>query len=378
MRRIGQWAGRLALVAASLLVFFLAAEVWLRVEGKVVPPLRVRDAKIGEHYLTSFDERIHSGESGRRVRLRFNALGFRGPDALRALPAQRRRVAVLGDSMVAALAVEEEETMVARLAAALTERDDEPWDALNFGVSASSPGQALVLHREIVSAYRSDVVVLAFFVGNDLSDSSKELDAYPRIYFELEDGELVEHGLSAGRSSSSAWLNRNSRFYVWQKRTINGALHATWEHTATLPPGWWIYSNDPPPPVVRAWEVLARVFAAFREQVEATGARFVVAVLPTGRQIYPDRFEAVTAFEGAADFTRDAADARIAATCERAKTQCVFLRPAFEAAARGLDAEATEEDDLLFFHGTGHFTPRGHALAADVLAPALVATSSSS
>ncbi len=354
-------AAALLLVLASVALVLVVAEIVLRVTGTVTPPLRVRDAKIGEHYLKDFDARVYSGESGRRVRLRFDALGFRGPEHVRDRKPNTKRVAVIGDSMVAALAVEEEETFVAQLEAMLSTRTPERWEVLNFGVSASSPSQGLVLHRELVFQFDVDVVLLAFFVGNDLSDSSRALDHYPRIYFELDGDGLVERGLSTSRSRGSSWLNQHSRFYVWQKRLVNRALHASRETVSVLPPGWWIYSNEPTEPVEEAWTVLERVLAKFRAQVEATGARFAVVILPSGRQIYPKHFEAVTAFEGAEAFRPEYADRRIEQMCRTAQVECLSLVPAFSRAA--------DRQPLLFFNGTGHFTPAGHHLAAKTIAP---------
>lgn len=364
-----RWLTNLAITAVTVGICLLLAEAAVRTFLHITPPLRVRNASIGEHYLPGFDQTSRVAESGRRIRLRFNRLGFRGPDWPEAKPAGVRRVAVLGDSMVAALAVEEAETMVAHLGARLTQTSSTPWEALNFGVSASSPGQAYVVYRERAAKFDPDLVVLAFFVGNDLSDSSRALDSYPRIYFELDDdGGLVEHGVGAGRSRSSSWLNRNSRFYVWQKRVVNHALATSRERADILPGGWWIFARDPSPEAQHAWRIVEAVFATMKAKVEADGRRFEIVVLPSGRQVYPDRFEQIVEFEGASSFRPEHADTRLARACKTAGVRCTFLREHFLEATDGKDAEAVEPDELLFFHGTGHFTPAGHALAAKVLA----------
>ena len=45
-----------------------------------------------------------------------------------------------------------------------------------------------MLYREVVSRYRPDIVIVALFVGNDVTDNSIRLTRAPRIYFDL-DGE---------------------------------------------------------------------------------------------------------------------------------------------------------------------------------------------
>jgi hypothetical protein len=49
-------------------------------------------------------------------------------------------------------------------------------EVLNFGVSAYGTAQELLTLREEVWRYAPDVVVLALFTGNDLSDNSAALD----------------------------------------------------------------------------------------------------------------------------------------------------------------------------------------------------------
>ena len=358
----------LLLTAAVVGVVLLLLEGGFRFLGDVTPPLRVRDARIGERYIEGFDERVYSPESRKRIRLRFNRAGFRGPERTEKKPAGLQRIAVLGDSMIAGLGVEESDTLAGQLEFRLRDKGI-AGEVLNFGVSASSPAQALVLFEELVGRYEPDLVISAFFVGNDLSDSSAELDHYPRIYFELREKELVKHGLSAGRSSFSGFLNRHSRFYVWQKRAVNRALHTVAERAEILPPGWWIYARRETEEVERAWAVITAVYARMRTRVEAQGARLVVVVLPSGRQIYADGFDAVIRFvkESAEDFDPDHPELRLGRVCREAALDCVFLKEAFRKDARGRTVSETPEDELLFFGGSGHFTPRGHALAAKVL-----------
>ena len=66
---------------------------------------------------------------------------------------------------------------------------------MSFGVSGHGSGQQLMTLRHHVWKYDPDVVVLAFFAGNDISDNNAELAAYKvKPFFDLVDGELVVCG----------------------------------------------------------------------------------------------------------------------------------------------------------------------------------------
>ena len=121
--------------------------------------------------------------------------------------------------MTAAIATDEERTFVRRLEASLASREASgPVEVMNFGVASASTGSELVTWRGVAAGYRPDVVLLAFFTGNDLGDNSSRLTRAPRVYFELDEAGRLVPGLEPEPTSALArWLDRHSRLYVWQK-----------------------------------------------------------------------------------------------------------------------------------------------------------------
>jgi len=113
--------------------------------------------------------------------IRINRYGVRQGDRAPAKPPGTFRVAVLGDSFIEAFQVSDEQTFCAQLerrlqdCSALTDRRVE---VLNFGVSGYGTAQQLLMLRHYVWQYQPDVVVLAFFPGNDLRNNSAELEPY--------------------------------------------------------------------------------------------------------------------------------------------------------------------------------------------------------
>ena len=366
--RLKELAKRIALLLVTVILLLAGAEIAARLLTDPSTRLTERDPVVGQRNLRSFSGEVFNAEAGRRVPVRFNSVGFRGPEWSVEKPPGVRRIAILGDSMVAALGVDEDSTMAQQLEAMLNrEHPAIRWEVLNFGVSGASPGQELVLYREVVARYNPDVVVEAFFVGNDLADNSRELSNNPRIYFDLDDaGNLHQLPLSGGRAALSQFLNRYSRFYVWQRTALNRARCRLSAQLGALDPGQWIFCKaQQPPEVARAWILSDKIFQTMREEVEKHGSRLAVVVIPSGPQVYNDAFEDVRrqAGEMAAHFDPDYPDQRLAELCRHAGVPCCTMTADFRAAAGG-DSSESDQQWLFFCEGIGHFSDRGNAVAA--------------
>jgi len=362
-------APRVGLTLFSLALMAAVGEIAVRRLTEIDRRLTVRDPVIGKRYVRSFDDEVFVPESGRSIRLRFNRDGFRGPDRPFEKPPDTRRVAVVGDSMTVAVATAEERTMVAdlerRLAAAFP---DEAWEVMNFGVSSASTGQELVLYRELVWRYQPDVVVLAFFVGNDLADNSRRLTGARRIYFDLdENGGIRQLPYTAAASGLSVWLNQHSRLYVWYRIARTRTRERLRELAGRLPSRFQVFNTSGDDDRDHAWELTRRLIAEFHTQVTAHGSQFVVAVIPTGPQVYDDLWaEVLDGADGAGPFfDRTFPERRLVAMCRDLGIPCLTMAEAFREAA---DTSPSGDGDRLFYdRGRAHFTDSGNRLAAEIL-----------
>jgi len=372
-----RWRGNLAVLISTLLVGGAGLEACARLLGAGEPPLLVVDPVVGKRFRPGFHGRVFVAEAGREVELRFNREGLRGPDWPLEKPAGTRRLALLGDSMIAAIAAEEPQTLVRRLEERLNGAGaaGTRWDVLNFGVSSSSTGNELVLYREVARRYRPDVVLCAFFTGNDLADNSSRLTQAPRIYFELDAGgglrQLPFTAASGAASGLGPWLDRHSRFYAWQKTALREARGWARSQAGRMEPAHWIFSRDEPPDVAEAWRLTGRLLRAFRDEVAADGARFAVVLLPCAEQVYDDLWSDLRrqAGEPGARFDRHHPEERLGALCREAGIPLITMTDRFR--ARAPAASSRREDEWLFFRGRWHFNERGHALAAEAIADAL-------
>jgi lysophospholipase L1-like esterase len=362
-------AASLALAAASLAVALLVAEGLVRLFSPIGPALLVTDPVAGKRYRPGFEGPVFVDEAEREVAVRVNALGFRGPEWPRRKPAGGLRVAVLGDSMTAAVATEEEQTFVRRLQAALAADPRRPVEVANFGVASASTGSELVTWRGVVAEYDPDLVLLAFFTGNDLADNSRRLTSAARPYFDVDGaGRLHQVEDPAPTPVLVRWLDRHSRLYVWQKVAFR-RLRALGRYASSgIEPGQRIFVRGSDPAVEHAWRVTEALFVRLRDEVEARGARFAVVVIPCAEQVDDALWRDLARRGRDAGLVLDRGEPsrRLAAVFAREGLAALDLTPAFdEAAARGPLGVASAAGLYLF--GRFHLSDEGHRVAADAI-----------
>ncbi|MEG3926753.1 SGNH/GDSL hydrolase family protein [Microcoleus sp. T3_D1] len=115
----------------------------------------------------------------------------------KAKPPNTLRVAVLGDSFTEAIHVPVEQTFWSKLERKLGNceavKGRKNVEVMNFGVQGYSTAQALIMLRKKVWDYNPDIVILAFFIGNDVINNSPQLeyDLYRPFFAYDASGKLV-------------------------------------------------------------------------------------------------------------------------------------------------------------------------------------------
>ncbi len=372
--RLRRIAPKLGVLVGTVVLLLLAGELAVRSLTEIGPLLIVRDSRVGKRYVPNFDDRVFVPEAGKTVALRFNREGFRGPNLPYEKPEGVRRVAVIGDSMTVLVATEEDRTWVAELQRLLTLTTRNRWEVMNFGVSSASTGQELVLYQEVVARYQPDIVVLALFVGNDVTDNSRRLTQAPRIYFELADDGVRRLPYSTGSGRLSAWANQHSRLYVWYRTSMTLSRARLRQAHQLLETRHLVFRTDEPGDLAHAWELTGRLISVFAREVEARGSHFVLAVLPTGPQIYDDLWSEIREAGGADAPHFDPAfpEKRLRAICEDEGIPCVAL---LERMRREAKQTSGDSDQRFFYdHGRRHFNDAGNAIAAEIVADFLGAS----
>ena len=359
---------RVAAVLFGLTIFVVMMEIYLRVVHPEGVPVLIPDYVVGQRYRESFSQERTIAESGERVTLRFHSAGFRGPQRAPEKPQGVQRVVVHGDSEIAAIAMREEDSMVARLQEQLTERTSETWEVMNFGVSGFSTGQSLLAWRNFSRDYSPDIVVLSFFVTNDVSDNSRETSSRRRPYFYLRDGKLELEMAPRVSTGLARFLTLNLHFYTFQKGLAYGARHGVRERAGRVNRGLNSLNRDAGPAFERAWLLTGELIRQFRDEVEAAGSRFVLMIDPSPGQyddrVWQDMLDVLPP-ERRESFDRDHAQRRLSELLADDAIDTLDLLPAFRA--------ARESGPLSF--GPTHWNVEGNHLAARELAAHIVGDS---
>ena len=214
------WLGRSVLVLGGSLIGLMIAELTARVMapsggefvleariGSVPPDLYQPDPELRTRLRPSISVQHESLEY--RTEIRTNALGIRGPE-VNPKPPGEIRILTIGDSFTLGIQVAEEETAGSRLASQLSNTWGRTVTAWNAGVDGYGTDQATNLARQLALEVDADILLLRFYMGNDLRDN--QLWAHPDQAappMELEGGLQTEDWNRMHRS-----LARWSRLYA--------------------------------------------------------------------------------------------------------------------------------------------------------------------
>ncbi len=379
---LAKWKKRLFAVAGGLVFALVFVEVALRVLGVSFQDFYKADPVRGVAH--------RPGASGwfrreGRQYIVINREGFRDREHALKKPPGTYRVAVLGDSFTEGLQVKLEDTFEAVLERELAHCPAfraRSVEVFNFGVSNYGTAQELLTLRDRVWQTEPDLVLLAFFSGNDVWDNSRELKQDSELpYFRLENDRLV---LDDSFKNSARQRAEDSTVRVAIKQVVESVrllqvIRQVWglarngqaknaaqvDEFAASPAQRQIYREPTDPAWQAAWDLTERLLKTIHDETRQHGARFAVVTLTNGSQVHPDasRVEALCRKLEVADL--DAPDRRIVEMGRNDGFEVLNLAPEFRRLARA---------NQTYFHGfaphlgQGHWNEAGHKLAGELIA----------
>ncbi len=294
-----------------MLVALALGEGALRLYGFSYPAFYAADEITGS--------RLRAGAEGWQrdegvAYVRINSQGLRDREHAVAKPPGTVRIAILGDSFAEALSVPAESAFWAVLERELNACKafgDKRVEIINFGVSGYGTADELLTLRYRAWKYAPDIVLLAFFPGNDVRNNSRSLEPEKdRPFFVLHGGRL---DLDTSFRNDAGWRRARRfaaqraalddlRIYQLYRRARAGTIEfhhnapvamALAEKGAAVPPlekGFDenVFREPTDPAWSEAWAVTDRLLVAMHEETQARGARFLVTVLSSAGSVYPD------------------------------------------------------------------------------------------
>lgn len=302
-----------------------------------------------------------------------NEWGFRGWNAPREKSANTIRVALIGDSYVEALQVEESAMVGNVLNDLLRERPErkragKKVEVLSFGVSGYGTAQGYLLYQEVVRSFEPDVVVAMVTVENDVRNNSQALEGEPtKPYFTLENEAL---NLKPPVIDAS-WAKRLNRFALRHSELYQFSILRLQRIFAKSPVGnegypedYLLFACEGNETWKDAWDVTGKILNQWKQEVEGDGQRFLMARVPGFITVQDDKNlsalqEKYPAMKGGC-WDRDRPTEQLNQIAAASRIDYIDLLPAFID-----DFNATGQTSHLL--KDGHWNERGHALGAKVL-----------
>lgn len=357
---------KLSAAAVSLLLLLAGGEAVVRVYEIFNPVYKLYDPQVGFRYVPGVSIDKFNEESRRIIRLRFNREGFRDID--HDLQKKGLRIAVLGDSFVAANQVDFEDNFHQLLQQSLNDTGLSNAEVLNYGVSGYSTAQSYKVYQDYAAKYSPDVVVYALFMGNDIGDNTPQLSRKGRIFYSLDHAGSLGSEPQLAEDIYGQGLLSHSMLYRFVQRRWERIKRKTIYYSGgrELMHRYNVFLQQPPEPWLLAWQVTEQLLVNFKRRVELDGARFVLMLIPDAIQVYPEYWNEamnnhVQALAGAKDPLAPLNRARQIAT--QHGMHLLDLHPV-------LVSDFAQTGQYRYF-GRAHFNEGGHRLVSRELKNAI-------
>jgi len=304
------------------------------------------------------------------------------------------RIAILGDSFVEGYSVERAKTVSSRINRLIKARGQDG-EVFNFGVGGYSTFQEYLVYKQIASTYRPQVVLLGFYLDNDVRNNDRWLEsavntgqtkAESRPFLEVDSsGEWSTTGIDIVTARQQyeyeiarrqEWPLRDARKSVLLRvlgrtiRRLQGSIVSpdgietlvTQQKDSVDVSRFGVHFCEEPKEMTAAWAVTATVLERLRDEVHANGAQLMIFTVPALQEVYKGAMEARVEGSIQAEricFERAPGYQRLRGILDVLGIASVDLLPTFRDAAR--------KENATLFRGDGHWGPRGHALAAEVV-----------
>ena len=365
-------------ILVGILFAALLVEIALRVVGYSDPNFYLPDAKLG--WVLNPNSHGWFKDEGRAY-FAVNAAGRHDEDVPTSKPPGTFRIAVLGDSFTEAKQVPIEQNFCSLVQNGLKNcpaLHASRVELLNFGVAGYGTTQELLQMRERVWQYSPDMVMLMFFIGNDVFDNSKTLGAnIQRPFFVQKNGawtldysfhELRHYKKALEHEHSFGTFMRNHlRILQLIKRAIRG-LHHLGDHddiAASQPAAPSLDKPATSPELKEALDATYYALGTMSREISAHNAPFLMVIIEDPIQVNPD------------PAVREARMRELGITDDfyfEGQLTSFAREHGFEALSLTQPFQKYAEEHHVYLHGfantafgRGHWNREGHALAAELI-----------
>jgi hypothetical protein len=366
-----RFCGAVRILLVNVLVFIIVGELAFRTMDQALASYGLFGGKQTPAHLKPHMA-VH-GSIGRS-----NSQGFRDRERSVERGSVRFRALAVGDSQTYGAGVTYDETFSALLESRL--RGAEPTaEVLNLGVPGWEPPEELHLLTVYGMQFRPDVVLMNFYVGNDVIRRRGAYWEQPIVvagqsYYVHATGNRIHDLMSPDRWFLYHHMNYVIRigtlsFNRWRQAAVQESDHGITLRTRQgylqeLDERTDIYLVEEPDEIRLQWEKTLRTLAGFKQVTEERGGRLILVLIPDHVQVDQRLRGEFLAARGQAPsrFDFELPQRRLKDWGHANGVTTVDLLPAFREAGQA---------EPLYFETDLHLTVAGHRCVANGLWPSL-------
>ena len=345
----------LAMGAGELLIRLVAPQQLILLR----PDLWQAMDSVGWGHRPNLITKVNTGD--RTVSMLTDSSGFRVGAEGR--PPGQYRILLLGDSFMAAMQVEYEQSMAGLIDRCFASRTGKTAAVWNAGVAGWDPPQYLVQAGRALNTMPFDLVIVAVFLGNDIVREKRILkprEPDPRRTFRFPRRPSYHEFVDALLAPLNDGLETRSHLYVFLKNRSQAVLMRFGLTGFEVPEE--IRRDQASAP---RWGVTADILAGIDSMATSHKVPTIFALIPAIEQVVPDVFEFRTKSFGIdpATLDLDQPERLMISELQRRHLQFVsFLKPLRQAQRHGVD---------LYGRADMHPSVEGHRVMWNALAPVL-------
>jgi hypothetical protein len=340
--------------------------------------------------------------------VKMNSHGFRDEEYTYEKKKGVFRIVVLGDSLTQGLQVELDKTYHAILEEKLSSGNNRTFEVINLGLDGFSTGQEYLTLKHYGLKYQPDLVILAFFIRNDLRENSlllstslagQSINQFRRSkpFFVLNDGKLEELPFEFEVSNPTRDIEQNrgvrgflAKFFPNIYYSLReGARETPWlanflwklDIKKSKPPDqsklkknrikerilmdFNVYAEEYTPEWQNGWQVTKALILKSAQELEMDKIKFLVIIIPDEREFRPDRWDKVLEQYPqmrALKFDLRKPEHILSTFLATNNIDYLLLRPEFEKYSK-----KTGKDLHFHYAYDNHWNVNGHALAAQLI-----------
>ncbi len=373
-----------AVAAASIALLLLVFEAALRLAGPAGGGKESNEERLYTEYDPLLGWRKRPGGRSLYQRREYvtevviNSRGLRDLERPCAPPPDTLRILALGDSFVEGYTVDLPHVVTQVLEQRLRAGGC-PAEVINGGTNAYSTDQEYLFYRSEGVRYEPRIVLLFFYYNDIVYNDRQDYFGAPKPIFEMATGRLRIHrypvkiptpqAVAPASREPDSQDGGGLRVYTWVRDRVRYGAPRAYQRLARF--GLWdpipriplrlelrVYERRREPLIEESWTKTGAILRALARDVEGEGGKLLVIGVPSRLEVEQRTWEITQALYGASDATwnRRAVMERLGRVGAEHGFDVIDLTAAMRA--------AYESGKRPYFTYDGHWTARGHAIAA--------------